>query len=126
MRNPPGQSRARRRPNAAYAAYAMALVLTASAPGAADNVLMETRFENTVRIEASDGTLTHIYFNADGTYTTSKKEKGTWTVTGSTLCTQTKDREPVCNDIAERRVGETWSEADPEGNTITISIIAGR
>lgn len=132
MRNAPGQSRAHRphnskRPRTAlYATFALALTLMATLPGIASNVLMENTFDNTVRIEASDGTLTLIYFNADGTYSTSKNEKGTWTVTGSTLCTETKGREPICNNISKRQVGDIWSETDPEGNPITISIVAGR
>jgi len=88
--------------------------------------LMDPAFENTVQIEASDGTVTNIYFDPDGTYTTSDNQSGTWTLENSTLCTQTGENEPNCSEIEEHSVGDSWSETDPEGNPVTITIVAGR
>lgn len=88
--------------------------------------IMDPFLENTLQVEATDGTITNIYFNADGTYHNSKNESGTWTLEGDSFCSRPNGGEETCNTMTDRSVGDSWSETDPEGNQITLSIIAGR
>lgn len=97
--------------------------------GAAHAELMDSTFGNTVTVAAPDGTVVVSYqFNADHTFSMTTAEgtgAGTWTLDGYTLCSTIGDGEANCTEIEDHEVGDSWEDTDFDGNTMTISIVAG-
>jgi hypothetical protein len=98
----------------------------AAAPAGA----LEAAFNNTIKITSKDGEEL-IYFNRDGTFTSTgpgpdQDTIGTWKVNGGKVCTKTKDAAESCGVIeANRAVGDHWQHKI-NGDTITIEIVKGR
>lgn len=108
----------------------IALVLVAAAPAAAtagNTSAIAATFGNTVHITSDTDNL-YIYFNADGTFTTSGtdgQQIGTWKIEGGKICTKIKDQTSCGLVEAGRQVGDEWQHT-LDGQTVTIRIEKGR
>ncbi len=100
-----------------------------SLAGVAHADLMDVTYDNTVNIGVGDRVIVSYYFNEDGTVTLlgmdGSSADGHWTLDGTTLCVTVEDQSS-CNEIAEREVGDEWTEVAEDGNTITVSVTEGR
>jgi hypothetical protein len=77
---------------------------------------------------------THSYYRPDHTYVmrvpaVGAEYKGTWSVTGSTLCRTFESpppgvSNPLCSPIAPHKVGDTWT-VTIDGNTRTVTLVKG-
>jgi len=96
--------------------------------GVAHAELMDSTFGNSVTIATADGTVVQTYhFNADHTFSLTTAEgsmNGTWSLDGTNLCT-TVGEASGCTPIEDHEVGDVWEGPDADGNTMTISIVAG-
>jgi hypothetical protein len=116
------------------AAAAACLVTTAA--NAADPFAVA--YGNTVTQTFADGTKLIIYVNADHTW---EQHIGTQTLKGTYAwkddthaCFTVTDPAPTdptkatnCNEIkGDHKVGDTWTETLPNGQTMTMAITAGR
>lgn len=118
----------------ALAAAAVAL----SASGALAEDLFAVAYGNTVTQTMPDGSKTMIYVNADKTWeqhTGGHVVKGTYAwKDASHACFTVTDPAPKdpanatnCNQIeGNHKVGDTWTETMENGQTMTMSITAGR
>jgi hypothetical protein len=108
-----------------------ASVLTLCASVAfADDSQMASRFGNTTIAKNKNGTESHIYFNADHTFTGKVLRpaialKGTWKIVGDTVCmTYTPApfgvTNPQCKPLDDHKVGDTWTDG-----LWKVTIIAG-
>jgi len=108
---------------------AAASVLTFGGAAYADN-LMDDTFGNTVTIADAEGNvLVSYFFNEDGTFSMAGADgssvEGTWTLDGDNMCFTAGEQES-CQEIDDRAVGESWTETQEDGSSITISIVEGR
>jgi hypothetical protein len=92
------------------------LALSATAAMAGDEVLA-SRFGNTTITTDPSGASTHIYYNADHTFTGvagDLRPAGAWEIKGSQIClTFTTDPvpgypNPICTPVADHKVGDSW------------------
>jgi len=105
---------------------ATAFALATSAAFAGD--IMAPRYGNTVISNDGAGHETHIYYNADGTFTGKQGAqafKGTWKIDSGNICLTSDPAipntpNPVCVPVAEHKVGDTWG-AGP----YSVSLVAG-
>ena len=114
----------------------IAALAVMGAAGAASADPMAGAYNNTITITYPNGATTKMFIDADGTYSAKTPDgataKGTWKVAdGSTCFTQTDPAPPAgtpanCSPTVERKVGDSWTAAGPNGMTMTISIAAGR
>jgi hypothetical protein len=112
---------------------AIAFAFSAGVAFAADP--MDVYIGNTLKAVSPDGTTTKIWYKADKTYTGANdkgaKMSGTWEVSGGQLCTIQKEPAPPagqekrCGDLGNRKVGDSWEDALPNGGKMTLSIVAG-
>ena len=113
---------------AAFLATAALAAAPASAP--ANTNALEAVFNNTIKITSKDGEEL-IYFNRDGTFTSSgpgpdQDSIGTWKIDGNKVCTKTKDAAESCGMIEPgRAVGDKWQHKIGD-DTVTIEIVRGR
>jgi hypothetical protein len=117
-------------------ALGLAAVFLSAAGAQADPFAVA--YGNTVTQTAPDGSKTVIYVNADKTWEQhagGKVFKGTYTWKDDThACFTQIDPAPDdaskatnCSEIKdEHKVGDTWTEAAGNGQTITMAITAGR
>jgi hypothetical protein len=95
-------------------------------------------YGNTVTITGPDGTKSTAYVNADMTWEQHAAGgavmKGTYTwKDAGTVCFTLTDPAPKSGDAtncspvpADHKVGDTWTETTPKGQTITYAVTAGR
>ena len=104
----------------------------ASAPPASASEITSDTFteilSNTMRVVAKDGTEQNWLFEEDGTFISLAGVSGTWTLEGDTLCTLYGERTtPGCFDLPPgKAVGDTWDQVVGSGQTMSLSIVAGR
>jgi len=89
---------------------------------------------NTLKVTGPDGT-TKIWYKADKTYSAvdakGTKMSGTWELAGDQLCTVQKDPAPPagheknCGAVGDRKVGDSWDSPAPNGQKLTLSLVAG-
>jgi hypothetical protein len=111
----------------------LALTAAALADGPADaaaRAAAEARIGNTVIATDPDGTATHIYWRADGTFSAWRpdwKSEGKWFVKDGKLCltydlARPKMGESECMaHAAAHRVGDVWKTEDR-----TVTLASGR
>lgn len=100
-------------------------------PGAASADTIGNAVGNTVVAQLPDGSTSEIRLRADGTFTrtlpSGASVEGTWTNGGGIYCETPSGGEQTCPPIpAGKGVGDTWTQTDPDGVTVTISIVAGQ
>ena len=95
-------------------------------------------YGNTVTQKIEGGPTINIYVNPDKTWEQrigDKTMKGTYAwKDGTHVCFTVTDPAPAdpskatnCNEIiGDHKVGDTWTDKTPDGQTITMSITAGR
>jgi hypothetical protein len=96
-------------------------------------------YGNTVTITGPDGTKSTAYVNADMTWeqhmaggavmkgTYAWKDAGTVCFTMTDPAPKSGDMTPNCNPVpADHKVGDTWTETTPKGQSMTYSVTAGR
>ena len=118
-------------------ALGLAAVVFSAAAAQADPFAVA--YGNTVTQTMPDGSKTTIYVNADKTWeqhaSDGKVMKGTYMWKDDThACFTETDPAPAdpskatnCNEIkGDHKVGDTWTEALPNGQSITMAITAGR
>ncbi len=108
------------------------LALTAAPAMAGD---MSGYFGNTVMCKYTNGDITRVYVDKDGTFTVvptgHPQSSGTWKDDGANVCyTQTNpapsaDMKQVCNSSQARAVGDSWTVSDPFGGQCTATLTAG-
>jgi len=109
-----------------------AIVLTASAVFAADDV-MASRYGNTTVTTDAKGAVTKVYYKSDGTFTAKAGDQttsGTWKVDGGKICltytgaTPTGMANPACFPITAHKVGDKWTVGEGD-NKRTVELVAG-
>ena len=115
------------------AALALAPLALAPAANAGD---LSGYFGNTVVCKYTNGDVTKVHVNKDGTFkvipTGHPEATGNWTDDGSTICYhQTSpalgpNEKMVCNSSQARKVGDSWQVTDPMGGTCTATLTAGQ
>lgn len=115
-----------------FIAACFATVLTAFAGAALAQDAMDATYGNTVTVANSEGTLLASYFfEADGTFTLTTADgasaPGTWETNDAGELCMTMGDSTGCNPLdGSRTVGDSWEDTDADGNTLTITIVAGR
>jgi len=111
-----------------FVALISALFLLGISPAFA-SADMEPTFGNTVVVKTGDVTMKY-YFNADNTFTADTPDgtiSGTWAVKGDEICLTPEGGEESCGPLAKgKKVGDTWTQENPDGSTSEVSIVAGR
>ncbi len=94
---------------------------------------MDVLTGNTLLVGASPDAQMSVYPNEDGTYTGTLPDgsaiAGNWTVEGDTVCfirTSPNAQAPICNDMADAAVGDTWTGTGLEGAELTLTLVQGR
>ncbi len=94
---------------------------------------MDVFIGNTLLVGASPDAQMSVYPNADGTYTGTLPDGsaigGNWTVEGATVCfirTSPNAQAPICNDMADAAVGDTWTASGLDGAELTLTLVQGR
>ncbi len=86
-------------------------------------------YGNTLRIEVQDYRGLR-FFEPDHTYrdrVSGKLIKGSWSIDGDRICTQSPGASKFCNLGLGRTGGETWIDKDPyTGNEVKFTLEAGR
>ena len=115
----------------AITAFSVTASLAAAPPASAPAAgALEAAFNNTIKITSKDGE-EFIYFNRDGTFTSTgpgpdQDTIGTWKINGGKICTKTKDTAESCGVMEPNRaVGDHWQHKI-NGDTITVEIVKGR
>jgi len=119
--------------NLAGKTFVALLVLTAPAI-AADDMLANT-YSNTLIYTFPDKTVSKVLAAKDGTWTATSTDpkhptnSGHWTVLEGWLCSTAASRpksKPWCRKAAARNVGDKWTEAQPDGKIVQVTLVAGR
>lgn len=95
---------------------------------------MTGRYGNTVRIKNKAGQITRVYYNVDKSVTVMRPDggviTGTWAIEGAELCVSAsvmlmsvKRCSPF---VPDKKPGDTWTQNGPDGDEVTITIVAGR
>src|SRR5688500_14549899 len=109
-------------------ALAFGVVLSA---GAAFADTIQNGFGNTFVVTSASGAESRYYFNEDGTFTGlapgGSQMAGRWTVEGDQLCLIPPSGQQACTQVvADKNVGDTWTQLGTDGAEITVSLQAGR
>lgn len=95
---------------------------------------MQGRYGNTVRITNKAGQITRVLYNADKSVTVMRPDggviTGTWAIEGAELCVSAsvmlmsvKRCSPF---VPDKKPGDTWTQKGPDGDEVSITIVAGR
>ena len=113
--------------------FAVAAVLGLSATPAAAQSGMDAFFENTVVMSTADGAEIRLIINSDNTYSGSAGDgatiSGTWElVDGQTCFTRVEPEplDPVCDNYADKAVGDSWEGTMADGTAVTMTLVEGR
>jgi hypothetical protein len=95
---------------------------------------MQGRYGNTVRITAKDGKLSRAYYNADKSVTVMRPDggviTGTWEIEGAELCVSASvmlmSVKRCLPFVPDKKPGDTWTQKGPDGDEVSITIVAGR
>jgi len=94
---------------------------------------MDIFIGNTLVVGVAPDAQMRIYSNEDGTYTGTLPDgtaiSGDWTEDGDTICFIRKtpnEQAPICNEIANVSVGDTWSATGLDGAELTLTLVKGR
>lgn len=110
------------------AVLAFGLALSA---GAAFADTIQSGYGNTFVVSLPDGTAVRYHFNEDGTFAATapngQTQTGRYETTADQICFLGEGDARQCAPlVAGKNVGDTWTQLDASGNTITVSIEAGR
>lgn len=111
-------------------AAALAGAALFGAVAAADTIA--NSFGNTLTTTGADGVTVRWHFNADNTYSMVLPDgttgAGTWTQSPGQVCVTPNDgsAQQCAQSVDGKNVGDTWTVQNGTGETITVSIVAGR
>ena len=109
------------------AALAVSAALFA-APAYADTI--HNGYGNTFVITTADGGTLNYYFNADGTFSATLNGttvNGTYQVADGQLCITPAGGAAGCSAyVGDKNVGDTWTQTTSDGQTINVTLQAGR
>jgi hypothetical protein len=100
--------------------------------GVASADTIENGYGNTFVVTAPDGSVARYYFDADGSFHATAPDSsavtGTYTVAAGQLCfTMAGASQAQCTQsVSGKNVGDTWTQMDAAGNSISITLQAGR
>jgi hypothetical protein len=81
---------------------------------------------NTLHAVSADLTY-DVFYNEDGSYSTSMGENGAWEVKDGDMCHTPEGQDQNCvPHQADKNVGDAWDVTDIQGTDWTISIVEGR
>src|SRR5262249_39256038 len=112
--------------------FAVALALGMMAAGAAfAQPMMQNAFGNTIVVTEPSGAVVRYHFNADNTFDlvapNGQTVAGTYRVDGGQICLTPSGGQEACTEyVGDKNVGDTWQQRATDGNTITITLQAGR
>lgn len=88
-------------------------------------VTMDALVENALQIEIG-GSVTTGHFSADGSYSDSAGESGSWSWDSGQLCLFLGDDVTRCSALPDNKaLGDSWSIETPDGTPVTLTIVAG-
>jgi hypothetical protein len=109
---------------------AMAAVVLAATGAAAQD--MTAIFGNTVTMTRTDGSVTRLHFQLNGTYdfvtASGVTGGGTWVLENGQLCTTRLTPAPqprMCRPAVDRRLGDKWDEDTPMGK-VSYELVSGQ
>tara|TARA_R110002072_G_scaffold84304_3_gene191082 strand:+ start:596 stop:907 length:312 start_codon:yes stop_codon:yes gene_type:complete len=85
---------------------------------------MEPLFSNGLQVSAGDTTYV-VFFEEDGSYSTTVGIAGTWEVVDGELCTTRTTGEHNCQPIMTDglETGATWTGENAAGETVTFTLV---
>jgi hypothetical protein len=93
------------------------LALGAAEPG------MEPLLENALQVDTGEMTYV-VYFEEDGSYTTSLGTTGGWALVSGELCVTSEAGDSNCQPMAEDvSLGDTWQGENAAGDPVTLTIV---
>ncbi|NWH08620.1 MAG: hypothetical protein HXY22_08280 [Alphaproteobacteria bacterium] len=91
----------------------------------ADDTAMQGAFGNTVKIATASGEVT-LFFEPDGTYSSSSGAGGLWRISGEKVCLQPTGGAEECEINAKAAgAGDSWQQPY-KGGQATVTIVGGR
>jgi hypothetical protein len=95
---------------------------------------MQGRYGNTVRITNAAGQITRIYYNVDKSVTVMRPDgaviSGSWEIEGAELCVSASvmlmSVRRCSPFVPDKKPGDSWTQKGPDGDEVTIAIVAGR
>lgn len=105
------------------------LIACASTAALADDI--DPAFGNTVRVTLASGAVVQYHYNPDHTYQMiapdGARVSGSWVTRDGQLCATPQGGAETCVPAQSGHgVGDTWTQTEPDGSTVTVSIVAGR
>lgn len=99
--------------------------------GVASADTMQNTVGNTLVVTTSTGAVVRYHFNADNTYTAAMPDgssvNGAWEVAGDQICLTPAGGARGCTGyVADKNVGDSWTQTAVDGSSITVAITAGR
>jgi hypothetical protein len=100
--------------------------------GAAFADTIENGYGNTFVVTSANGSVARYHFNEDGTFSGvapgGSTMAGTYTAADGQLCLiPPNGAAPMCTAIvADKNVGDTWTQTGSDGSEITVTLEAGR
>jgi len=110
---------------------AIAAFLCLSSPGAAFADTMQNAVGNTLVVTTASGAVVRYRFNAAGSYAATLPDgsagSGAWEVADGQICLTPAGGARGCTGyVADKNVGDTWTQAGVDGGQITVAIQAGQ
>jgi hypothetical protein len=110
------------------AALVVIAALFAATPVFADTI--ENGYGNTFVVTAGDAVVRY-HFNADGTFAATAPDgavqSGRYEIANSQICfLGANDARSCAPLVSGKNVGDTWEQLDANGNTISVTLEAGR
>lgn len=115
------------------AATALAAQAFATTPPAPPSDPMEGRYGNTQMMTGKDGSVMRARFNRDKTVELTRPDgesmKGEWALEGDQLCIKITmlliSMKRCMPFVPDRKVGDSWTQKNPQGEEVTATIVAG-
>lgn len=111
----------------------MALAATVCVLGAGEAIAdtIQNAIGNTLVVTTSSGATVRYHFNADGTYAAMLPDgataNGAWEIFGDQICLTPAGGARGCTGyVADKNVGDSWSQTGVDGDAINVEIVAGQ
>lgn len=109
----------------------IATALVVASAGAAFADTMENAYGNTVVVTLANGGEVRYQFNADQTYSVTTPDgqsvSGAYTTGDGQICLTPAGGEAACTAyVADKAVGDSWTQTGSDGSTVNVRIEAGR
>jgi hypothetical protein len=110
---------------------ALIFISVISAPAMSHADTMANANNNTIVVTYPNGAVARYHFNADNTFGLHAPDgshvHGTYEVAGDQLCLTPNGGERACVAyVADKSVGDSWTQTAADGATINVTMQAGR